>query len=203
MTAQRLLLWKIICIALAAAAFAAGALVSWWVEAWNFSASGVIGQLDALSELLFFWGGLTALGVFVFSFGILNLKRARASAGWPTVQGRVLTRDVKEMTIRGRWSSRTAYMPTLTYEYVVSGHTYRSNVIQFGLTNVKTREEAEQILGSNTPGKPVQVHYDPENPQVAVLQHGNRRALRMIGTGVFLFALPFALAWLKYFFDSP
>ena len=156
MTAQRLLLWKIICIALAAAAFAAGALVYWWLEAWNFSASGR--QYDALFEVLFFWGGLTALGVFVFLWGILNLKRARDSTNWPTVQGRVLTRDVKEMTIRVRFSTRTTYMPILTYEYEVSGHTYRSDVIQFGLTNVKTREEAEQILGSNTPGKPVQVH---------------------------------------------
>lgn len=200
MTAQRLLLWKIICIALAAAAFAAGALVFWWLETWNSSASGR--WYETLFEVLFL-GAFTALGVFVFLWGILNLKLARASPGWPTVQGRVLTRDVKEMTTRLRWSTRTTYMPMLTYAYEVSGHTYRSNVIQFGLTNVKTREEAEQILGSNTPGKPVQVYYDPENPQVAVLQHGNRRAWRMIGTGVFLFALPFVFAWLKYFFDSP
>ena len=118
MTAQRLLLWKIICIALAAAAFAAGALVFWWLEGWNVSASGR--QYDTLFEVLFL-GGLAALGVFVFLWGILNLKRARDSTNWPTVQGRVLTRDVKEMTIRVRFSTRTTYMPILTYEYEVSG----------------------------------------------------------------------------------
>jgi hypothetical protein len=200
MTARRVLLWKITCGALAAAAFAASALVFWWLETWNSSASGR--WYDTLFEVLFL-GGLTALGVYVFLWGILNIKRARASTGWPTVQGRVLTRDVKEMTIRLRFSTRTTYMPTLTYAYEVSGRTYRSDVIQFGLTNVKTREEAEQILGSNTPGKPVQVHYDPENPKVAVLQHGSHRALRAIGTGVFVFALPFVLAWLRYIAGSP
>jgi len=200
MTARRVLLWKITFGALAAAAFAASALLFWWLETRKSSASGR--QYETLFEVLFF-GGLTAFGVYAFLLGILNLKRARASTGWPTVQGRVLTRDVKEFTISLRWSTRTSYMPVLTYAYEVSGRSYRSDVIQFGLTHVKTREEAERILGSNTPGKPVQVHYDPENPEVAVLQHGSHRAWRAIGSGVFLIALPFVLAWLRYIAASP
>ena len=192
MRARELTLWKVACGALTVAVFAADALVFWWLEAWDYPASDH--KREMLFQVLAAGGFAFPLGTYMLSWGIFDLKRARASMRWPVVQGRVLTRSVEEKRTFTRRGTQISYVPKLSYEYEVSGQHYQSDVIQFGLKDVSTREEAEQILGSNVAGKPVQVHYDPEDPQLAVLQSASHWALRAIIGAVFAFAVPFIVA---------
>jgi hypothetical protein len=143
MTAREVKLWKMACPALAVAAFAADALLMWWLQAWEYAPSDRKGKMlfDVLAAGLF----LFSLGTYLLSRAMFDFKRARASMRWPTLQGRVLTRGAGELRT---W--------------------------------------------------PVQVHYNPEYPQLAVLQSASQRPLRTILSGALLFVIPFVVAWSRY-----
>ena len=113
---------------------------------------------------------------------------------WPTVQGQVLTRSVEERRTFTRRGNVITYVPKLRYEFEIAGQGYQSDSIQLGLKDVGTCEETEQIIGAMAPGAPVQVHYDPEYPQFAVLQSAGQRPLQTIMGAVLLFAIPFVVA---------
>jgi len=120
---------------------------------------------------------IMSVGVFFVAMGCLEAWRGRASVSWPTVAGEVLDARVVESrrrsgTGRGGSSSATESIPLVRYAYEVNGERHESQRVDFK-TRAGGRAAALEELGDLAPGATVTVHYDPNDPSLAVLRPGN------------------------------
>lgn len=102
-------------------------------------------------------------------WGLNILGDARASASWPTAEGRVVSSQVEYSTDSEGGDS---YQPEVTYAYTVAGVQYSGHQIKFGENSYSSRRQAEEIAGRYSVGNSVAVYYEPENPQKAILEPG-------------------------------
>jgi hypothetical protein len=117
-------------------------------------------------------------GLALFASAALRIERAKESANWPKVHGKIVSTTKIEPGPRRRRSVRTT--TDVVYGYEVDGKAYRSNQIRFVLS-----EDAELLY---TEGMDVFVHYDPANPANAVLLPGFKAPNDYV-----LFAIPTAI----------
>ena len=118
--------------------------------------------------LMFVIGGLLFLFV-----GTWNLYRGYSSKNWPTTDGNVVSTEIQ--TVRRRDSDRafdTDYRLLVRYRYVVQGNEYQSHQLRFGSMVHDEQAAAKEQQKRYPRGKAVEVHYDPDNPSVAVLLPG-------------------------------
>lgn len=114
----------------------------------------------------------TFLGIvlLLFSTVVLQLPRALASPAWPSVQGVILTSEVREVG----WSEDTSgWCPELSYEYPVAGRKYVSHNVELQdicISNLGSF--ARRVVERYPAGKRVEVYYDPRDPARAVLEPG-------------------------------
>ena len=127
-------------------------------------------------------GALAALGgVFVFS-GVRNMRRASQSMKWPSVPGTITSSQlVTGGTIRSRW-----YKAHVTYTFSVNGQTYTGDKVVFGDARSGNQPQEQAVVSRYTAGAPVEVFYDPLQPQQAVLQRKTRGSISYLIAGVFL-----------------
>ena len=131
------------------------------------------------------------LGIFVIVQGILARKRAKETESWPTVPGTVLS---SEVITSQRYDSdapghqRTTYTPSVNYQYSVMGQVYTSKRISFGEKNAG-RKKCNEIVARYPAGSPVNVRYNPEKPDEAVLESSARGSTGNIILGIVFFAL--------------
>ncbi len=122
---------------------------------------------------------LVGLGLILQAL-YLGWQRHR-SRSWPQVTGYVSEAWIREETqTRGaddtEW--RTSYWPEIRYTYQVAGKTYTGTQIQLGgAEGLAHRRDAEAVLAAYPPGAMVTVHYDPQRPDIAVLEPGKATAL--------------------------
>ncbi|MBU2611188.1 MAG: DUF3592 domain-containing protein [Chloroflexi bacterium] len=122
-------------------------------------------------------------------------KKAEASQGWPTTQGRIIEARVSESTSTDSdGDERTSYSPKVEYTYNVAGQEYKGDKITFGFTQGYGRyAKAQAALASYPLGAQVNVYYDPANPADAVLERkagGNTLAMVL---GIILLAISLCL----------
>lgn len=114
--------------------------------------------------LLFIWGIIGAIGLVLILYGQLQRRRARASAEWPVVSGKIVTSKVTSHT----HDDGTTYSADIEYAYTVEGIEHRSNVLVIG-----GHPYGAQGAVSRYPlGKTVSVSYDPGKASRAVLEAG-------------------------------
>lgn len=108
---------------------------------------------------------LTFLGVAMVIGGVTYFVRAMRTRAWPTVEGRVIQREVRETPnpAADRWA---AYEPVVTYVYEVAGKRHEGHALYVTLRFYP--EPDARALVDSLPD-PVQVRYDPANPANAVL----------------------------------
>lgn len=132
-----------------------------------------------------FFALVAALGCWS-CFGVVrDYVDARASGGWPTVEGVVLSGDGDG---------------DLRYAYMVGGRSYESGRVKFVARGPLGRPPPA------TPGALVDVYVKPEDPSRAVLApggSGRRFALRFLGTGVLVFFGVAGLIRSMLLFDFP
>ena len=116
-------------------------------------------------------GGL----IFVVSRTFLAAWRSKS---WPTVQGVIMISEVTKLK-RDYRSFANNYREKLQYEYQVDGNSYSSNIISLTDSAVlwfgsggRSRSVASRIVQNYPVGKLIIVHYDPPNPNLAVLETG-------------------------------
>lgn len=146
--------------------------------------SGLIGILcSGLFILIFF-----AAGVAAVIFGIRNRKKAEESAGWPAVEGVITNAWVEESSDTDEEGfTSTTYTPKWEYQYQFSAQSYSSQKISFGgERGYGSRKKAEQELTKYPISSRVQVYYDPQNPEEAVLVQGTKGTLVGIIVGAIL-----------------
>jgi hypothetical protein len=125
------------------------------------------------------------LGLVFGYLAIHNWRRARASLAWPTVQGQVLSAFLQEHTDSDEGVS---YDPKVTYTYTVSGTEYQNDQIAFGGVSSSSKSKAQAYLERYIVEDPVTVHYDPDNPKLAVLEPraSGKNLLYLVVSAIFL-----------------
>ena len=105
-------------------------------------------------------------------WGLYGIGRAIRSARWPTTTGAVTGTNVKSVT--SGESGSNSYRMEVIYEYELGGETYVSKRYSFGGKPTReSRSAAETWLEEHYPvGSEVTVHYDPDRPDVTVLERG-------------------------------
>jgi len=96
-----------------------------------------------------------------------KLRFARASVIWPTAPGVV---TVAERTKLG-WRTQ----PRVSFSYEVGGKAYTSSKVSFA--DLVPASETEPTLQRYGLSQPVTVHYQPEDPALAVLEPGPNRSV--------------------------
>jgi hypothetical protein len=117
-------------------------------------------------------GCICLCGLCVGAIVIGDFQDYRDSATWKKTQGEVLSAQVQESTntdTDGRTS--TTYRPFITYRYFVGDQEYLGDRLRFGGSiYTSDRSGAENTVRQYTPGTVIDVYYDPDNPEDAVVE---------------------------------
>ena len=122
---------------------------------------------------------MIAIGLLLVTFGTaflwkerLNLRKAWASQGWPTTQGRVLAVSLSNVPVRAKNLIPT-YAPDVQYTYTVDGQRHEGTLANERASGSHTRASA--MLSPYAPGQKVAVAYDPDDPAVSTIEPGPHR----------------------------
>lgn len=120
--------------------------------------------IGAQSMLFFAAAAVTAFG----TIAVAKFLEVRRAAGWPSAPGRILRSELRPET-RGQTDGpqRLVMAPSVEYEFVVTGRTYRGTRISIG--EDVGGGNAEATLKRFPAGASVTVFHDPQDPQNCVL----------------------------------
>ena len=114
---------------------------------------------------------LVVLGLLLLGFGAWFVQEAMAARNWPSTTGTLISASVRSS--RGSSSTSRRYQVQLTYRYRVDGKSYTSNRYRLGdgptAGDYTEREQARQEASRWEEGQEVEVYYDPDEPESAVL----------------------------------
>jgi hypothetical protein len=141
---------------------------------------------------------LVALVCFVAltAFAVMSRRRRHkiaASANWPSVRGVVLSSRVETRRFGlDKLGVSAGCSVALLYRYTVDTMTYESGRIGWDAWSAAlTLDVAEQFVRDHPPGRAITVHYDPDDPAIAMidptgarfgLAHANSAARALIWT---------------------
>ena len=146
---------------------------------------GAGGSTQKNSGSLIFGAIFMAIGyVVAVYFGKPILDNAKASAEWPRVRGDVVSSRVVQS--RGT-DEKTKFRADVVYEYAVEGTEFQSDTIRFGMESTSSKA-AHSVRRRFPKGKEVMVSYDPESPEIAVLEPGaSWGSYGVLGVGLVFF----------------
>lgn len=135
----------------------------------------------------FFLAVFFAAGVGLSWWGWTILQDARASSGWPSVQGQI----TQSVVVEDRDEDGTSYEADVRYEYVVNDQRYNGDVVNFGEYS-GSRSHAEGIVNRYSVGQTVAVYYDPGEVTTAVLEPGvSTSSYFVLAMGLCFASVPF------------
>jgi hypothetical protein len=116
---------------------------------------------------------LAGVGLIAVVFGILQLRTAKASAGWPAVKGKIVLAGVETSSSTDEdGSTSRRYSPRVEYAYTVSGRKYTSHQAAVGSRRTYGSRSAAEAKLAYRSGQQVDVYYNPQKPSQAVLEPG-------------------------------
>ncbi len=121
-------------------------------------------------------GGSIAAG-----YAFVNWTEFQDSETWSTTDGVII-----ETNIYQEYDSEDeeySYEPNITYRYVVDGAQYESDRIGFFSKSYDTQAEAQEVIDSYRQTSNVEVIYNPDNPEKAVLERRTDETL-LAGLGI-------------------
>ena len=146
--------------------------------------------------------GMGAMTMFITYHEVVG---AFASSSWPSVNGTIISSEVKITEDRPTSSSPRqssySYQADIKYEYDMDGGKLIGDRVRFG--EVSNKEIAESLVVIYKPGDKVQVYYDPGNPENSVLEPGLSfglllmplLGLAVIGAGIIGVVIFFKFFW--------
>src|SRR3989344_4223740 len=108
------------------------------------------------------------IGLIFFITGIINIVRGFSSKNWPSVQGKIISSDIQ---IHRNIRQGSNYSSAILFEYFINGTRYFSNRVSFGGTSSKLIS-IQRVLVKYPIGTGVLVYYNPQKPQIAVIEPG-------------------------------
>ncbi len=151
---------------------------------------------------------LILAGVFLWqSYRLLKrslpgLRDAQASRSWPSVPGTVTIVSSRAEWVNVKRKNLSYFCPWVQSSYTVNGKALACDRFAFNdhLISTSTKKDAEDRIKSYQVGQTVQVYYDPNDPQMSVLEPGNisPSMSSLVGAVIFfgLALLQFVLAFL-------
>jgi hypothetical protein len=136
-------------------------------------------------------------------------REAKASAQWPITSGQITTSAVVEEVVEDRDDDRrlrtsTQFRADIGFSYRVGGREYVGTTWKWGMESLYGyAESAQKVIAKYPLGRQVTVHYDPTQPDHAVLEPENRQGTVVplvvgggFGTaGVLMFILFLSVPW--------
>jgi Protein of unknown function (DUF3592) len=145
---------------------------------------GCLGMVGVGALFLCIGSGLAVWGWTIY-------QNARASADWPTAQGKVTSSHVSHTTDSDGGDS---YSPSVRYEYQADDRRYANNTIKFGENSYNSFDEAQVYVARYPEGATVTVYYDPGKPGRSVLEPGvSAGSFIVLGIGVFFVVIALGL----------
>jgi len=130
------------------------------------------------------------LGVLLVVLYFRNKKKAEASVSWPSVEGRIVSNQVRKKHVDTDDSFRIEYIPEIRFEYQVNGETFTGKRIAFGSDpNFGSQRKAEEFLIPYPVDSTVKVFYNPEKPKEAVLTQTMRKMTAFLIVGIVLIVM--------------
>lgn len=139
--------------------------------------------MDPLLSVLLFIVSILILavpGYLLVSLAGRVLKERQRAREWPVTGGLVSGANIQKKSrstfrrnIFGNPGRVNVFQPVITYSYTVGGQPYQGSRFKNswpGEWAAPNLVEAEAVLSGYTPGKTVQVHYDPVDPARACLE---------------------------------
>ncbi len=114
---------------------------------------------------------VVALAVFALVLGFFGAQRygmGKESSKWPSVTGKIVSSHVAPR----RTNNKNEYMPSVRYDYTVSGRSLIGSRITASDTYEKTSSGAADILKKYPVGAEIPVFFNPDDPAKAVLVTG-------------------------------
>ncbi len=146
--------------------------------------------LTARSYLQTILGVLLMVAVLPASLGCwIVASRMSASNQWPTCPGRIVSSHVEEV----RLGPKVKYQAQVRYHYEVKRRPYLGSEIRYGDTTGSARSAQQKLVDKYPAGSQVDVYYDPDSPDTAVLEPGGTPLLMtippvaLLGIGGYLF----------------
>ena len=111
------------------------------------------------------------LGMIFVVITLFNRRKAQKAQGWLVSSGTVTATDIRQHTsIDDDGSAGSTYFePVVEYTYQVGEQTYTSRRIAFG-ANQFDSGTARKKVDQYPQGKSIEVRYNPEKPEEAVLE---------------------------------
>ena len=116
--------------------------------------------------VFFLAGVVVILGWEAFS----QFRLARKASSWPTVPGRIVSAELEDGPMMGRFIRVASHRAVVHYTYEVAGREWTSQRVFFGDRAFDKGDGARDRVRRYEPDSVVQVSYDPDDPSSAVLE---------------------------------
>ncbi len=148
--------------------------------------------MDQINFNYLFIGTLLIAGTLSVVSGLVALVSGLRSRRWPCITG-VVTIS-KAVSVRTKQNREPKWAPQIRYQYTVNKTKLTGTSIRFGMEGLSAgRKFAATYIDRYPVGKVVQVFYEPDRPENAVLEPGiSVEHLWPMGIGVALLVLGFA-----------
>ena len=117
--------------------------------------------------------GLVALGLFMAIRAFVDWRRGLDSYKWPSTTGQIVESQIRKHFVPRIGS--TSYSANVTYEYKVGREKHTSKRVHFG-ARFKEEGSALDLAYRYEDGRKVPVYYNPDKPQLSVLEPGTEPA---------------------------
>ena len=97
---------------------------------------------------------------------------AEQSLSWPSVTGLVTRSNLEARRSSIGAHKETEYRVEVEYEYIVGDEMYENDVIRFDQHDL-SKAEKERLVSAYPKGRSVEVFYNPDKPNQAVLVRGS------------------------------
>lgn len=112
--------------------------------------------------------GVISLAAIVI--GGMPIARLALSADWPTTTGEIVESSAEPFILLGRAGRITRWAANVSYTYEVGGEVYTNDDVTFREDETYNEQaDAEAVTARYAPGDSVEVTYQPDAPQIAVL----------------------------------
>ncbi len=138
--------------------------------------------------LIFAFLGLYCLAIGI-SMGIEGIK----AKSWPTAKGRIIKSRVEELRTSSKIRIARLCL-NLDYLYLVGNQVFEGHRLNSGWRCFASENYIKNILKKYPVGKNVLVHYNPQKPQISLLEPGlNWSVFLMIGLGLITISITYPI----------
>jgi len=114
---------------------------------------------------------LSLIGICIVLGISVELYESALGYKWPQATGKVIMSEVRSQIMEASKSKYRYYWPEVQYRYQVGRMSYSGNRVRFSQHGMD-QDEAKRVVAMYPSGKIVAVHYDPDDPEAAVLEQG-------------------------------